>query len=156
MQASLHKGLRSLHAGPCCCCQLQLHLDMLCLQEVKAGGEGGAPGQWTANKAMRMSKKVGTHAVSLVFFCLPAPSSQGECALKASMHHGHVADVVAQETPLTEASMHSHVVSCVQYEEKGGDYVKEGGSKNEPKKGKPEPADKDAKAAKKGAKVGLS
>eukprot|EP00891_Asterochloris_glomerata_P004136 jgi/Astpho2/4136/Aster-x0606 len=26
-------------------------------EEVKAGGEGGAPGQWTANKAMRMSKK---------------------------------------------------------------------------------------------------
>ena len=52
--------------------------------------------------------------------------------------------------------MHSHVVSCVQYEEKGGDYVKEDGSKNEAKKGEPEPADKDAKAAKKGAKVGLS
>ena len=52
--------------------------------------------------------------------------------------------------------MHCHAVSCVQYEEKGGDYVKEDGSKNEAKKGKPEPSDKDAKAAKKGAKVGLS
>ena len=56
---------------------------------------------------------------------------------------------------LAEASTHSHVAFCVQYEEKGGDYVKEAGSKNEAKKGEPEPADKDAKAAKKGAKVGL-
>ena len=63
--ASLHKGLRRLAHLCLLFCQAQLHPAMLCLQEVKAGGDGGAPGQWTANKSMRMAKKVGSRTVQV-------------------------------------------------------------------------------------------